>query len=428
MLTRRHLLSLLPAGLVAPSGLVLPRPLARLDGATDRKFLFIYCYGGWDPLMVFAPKFDTPNIDMQEGCVAAEANGIAFADHEDRPSVRQFFEDYGDRACVINGMEVRSITHERCQRMLFTGGGDAVADDWAVISASNTRNTYPTPHLVFSGPAFAAEYAANVVRAGEVGQLTELIGADALSRSTLPVSAPSASAEALEDAFVQERLAAFSGSAPRGSPRTFGARYTAAVDNLASLRAVGDAVDLDPAASGCRRDIAKDGACMLNAFEVGLARTAITRDSGWCSVSWDTHSDNDTIQGRSFEELFGYLNEIMVDLDGRVGQSGNPLRDEVTIVVFSEMGRHPQLTGGGRAHWTFTSAMLIGSGIRGGQVIGRINDNYEGEAVDVATGQVSESGEGLLPGHIGATLLELAGVDYTKYVTQGQPITAAMDT
>lgn len=428
MLTRRKLLSLAPLGLAIPGGLMLPRRLRALDSGVDRKFLFIYAYGGWDPLQVFVPKFDASNIDMQDGAALAEANGISYVDHEDRPSVKTFFETYGDRACVINGIEVRSITHERCQRLMFTGNGDSSADDWGVVLASNTLGYYAVPHLVFSGPAFSAQYAANVVRAGEVGQLTELISGEALGKSTRDVVEASAWGDTYEDAYLMERIRAFSGKAPRGAAANLGAYYEAAMENLAELASVGDQVDLDPDQSGCRRDIARDAACAFNAFEIGLSRCAITKDSGWCSMSWDTHSENNLYQSRSFEELFGYLNTLMEDLDGRTGLSGSPLRDEVTIVVFSEMGRHPQVTGGGRAHWTFTSAMLIGSGVKGGQVIGELNDNYEGEPVDVESGAVKETGDNLLPGHVGATLYELAGLDYAELTNQGRPIKAALDT
>ena len=124
---------------------------------------------------------------------------------------------------------------------------------------------------------------------------------------------------------------------------------------------------------------------------------------------------------------FGSNDGAVGVLDGRTGASGNPLKDEVTIVVMSEMGRHPQIAGDGRGHWTFTSALLIGSGIKGGQVIGEYDDNYEGKGVDVQSGAVSDSGDKLVPSHLGATLLDLAGLDYTQYTSSGRPIKAAMD-
>ena len=40
-----------------------------------------------------------------------------------------FFEQYGDRTAVVNGMEVRSVTHERCRELVFTGYGDGATDD-----------------------------------------------------------------------------------------------------------------------------------------------------------------------------------------------------------------------------------------------------------------------------------------------------------
>ena len=175
------------------------------------------------------------------------------------------------------------------------------------------------------------------------------------------------------------------------------------MENLASLQAAGGQVNLDPDQSGCRRDISSDASCAFNAFEIGLARCAITKDMGWCSMSWDTHTGNDLYQTRNFEELFTYLGTIMEDLDGRTGSSGAPLKDEVTIVVMSEMGRHPQGSSEGRAHWTFTSAMIIGSGIKGGQVVGELDDNYQGLPVDLSSGATDDGGESLVPGHLGAT-------------------------
>jgi uncharacterized protein (DUF1501 family) len=102
----------------------------------------------------------------------------------------------------------------------------------------------------------------------------------------------------------------------------------------------------------------------------------------------------------------------MDDLASRSSASGGRLIDEVTVVVVSEMGRHPALNNtGGKDHWTFTSAMILGAGVRGGRVIGEMDENFQGKHVDLASGEVSDGGTGLLPGHLGATLLQMAGID-----------------
>jgi uncharacterized protein (DUF1501 family) len=53
------------------------------------------------------------------------------------------------------------------------------------------------------------------------------------------------------------------------------------------------------------------------------------------------------------------------DLRHYPGHAGGLLSDEVVVVLISEMGRFPQRnTGGGNDHWTYTSAMLVGPGVR----------------------------------------------------------------
>ncbi len=67
MLSRRDLMLLGGAGVLAPGRLV-GRPL---DG--ERKFLFIYCKGGWDTLKVFTPLTYSDVVDVDSGSVEAEA-------------------------------------------------------------------------------------------------------------------------------------------------------------------------------------------------------------------------------------------------------------------------------------------------------------------------------------------------------------------
>ena len=60
-----------------------------------------------------------------------------------------------------------------------------------------------------------------------------------------------------------------------------------------------------------------------------------------------------------------------------------PLEKDVSVIVWGEFGRTPQINGdGGRDHWPNVScAMLFGGGMRTGQVIGS-TDRLAGEAKD----------------------------------------------
>jgi uncharacterized protein (DUF1501 family) len=86
--------------------------------------------------------------------------------------------------------------------------------------------------------------------------------------------------------------------------------------------------------------------------------------------------------------------------------------ESTTVVVFSEMGRHPNLNSrGGREHWTYTPAMLIGAGVAGGRSVGGYTDTLQGEPVDPKSGEIYAGGEALEPNHLGATLMAIADQD-----------------
>ena len=134
--------------------------------------LVVFARGGWDLLKFAAPVFDNPDVVFSPGDLPGSANGIDFVDSAERPAVRAFLEAHGDRCCLLNGIEVRSVTHERCRRLLMTGRGEAGADDWAAIVAGSTRTaTTALPYLVVSGAGYGGTYASQIVRVGDDGQL-----------------------------------------------------------------------------------------------------------------------------------------------------------------------------------------------------------------------------------------------------------------
>lgn len=398
------------------AGLILPRPMLAA-AASQRRFLFIFVRGGWDTTYAFTPMFGVSGVSMEADAVLAEAGGIPFVDAESRPSVRSFFENYGHRTCVLNGLEVRSVTHERCRRILFTGNGDG-GDGWPTTLAASASPAPLLPHLVLAGPAYTRQFAGQVVRVGDNGQLPALLDGTALDTSNYPVSVPSTELEALEDAFVRQRAAA---TGLVGQKATMYSAYGRALEDLAGLSDYTDSLELSPGVGGCSRNIDADAATIFDAFSMGLARCGLTQHEGWCSQGWDTHQGN-AMQSLHFEELFGFLLTTMADLDTR-----GPLAEDVTVVVLSEMGRHPVLnTYQGKDHWTYTSAMIIGSGVAGGQVIGGLDGYGQGERVDLTAGEITDTGHALQAMDLGATLLALGDVDPGAVVPEASVIAAAM--
>lgn len=422
MLSRRHLLG--GAMALSASGLWLPRSaLAQAEGS-KRRFLFIVANGGWDTTYVFTPEFHNSNVDMESTATTATAHGLSFVDSESRPAVRNFFEIWGDQACIINGVEVRSVTHERCERILLTGTTGSNADDWPTLLAAHSPENLTLPHLVVYGSAFTHEYGSKVVRLGNNGQLASLLSGEALLQTGHSLEFFPPGAETLIDAHVRAQVeAATLGS--EGRAARFASGYAESLDTLDQVIALAGELQLNPAETGCSRDPAEDAAAVFECFERGLSRCGMVQYDGWCSERWDTHANNSK-QSTHFELLFGYLDRIMADLQTRSSPTGGALADEVVVVVLSEMGRHPRLnTGGGKDHWTFTSAMLLGAPVAGGRVIGAMDDDFQGRTIDLASGELSDSGVGLLPGHLGATLLAMADLDPAEFVME-DPILAAI--
>jgi uncharacterized protein (DUF1501 family) len=419
VLTRRRLLALSGGALMMPGRVAWA-------ASSERRFLFVYCRGGWDTTGVFLTKQGDAGFDTEADASAVTAGGIQFTDHPERPSVRSFFDVYGDRVCILNGIEVRSITHERCRQLVFSGSSDSTIDDWGAILAGHATTSPLLPHVVLSGPSFSTRYTDRVVRVGSQGQLTELLDGTLFWASDIPVSVPPQDLQDPVDAYVRELAASAEAAAQDAGALGFHGGYRRALDDLAGLQAFGG-FHLTEQNQGCMRDLASDCAAAFDLFSQGLARCAVVEFNGWCDQSWDTHQANE-MQSLHFETLFEGLNLTLADLDSREGVSGTALGDEVVICVMSEMGRSPRFNAwGGKDHWTFTSAMLLGAGVRGGQVIGDLDSGGIGQSVDLATGEITTSGTSLLPGHLGATLLHLGDVDPGEWVHQGEePIGAAL--
>lgn len=410
-------------GLLGAAATLAPRVALAGVPESRRCFLFLHCRGGWDPLVSLLPAMDAGDTDA--GAVAAEASGIGFVDHPDRPSVRAFFEDHGDRTCLVHGLEVRSIAHERCHRLVLTGRGDAGADDWPSVLAANAEQRLLLPHLLLAGGAFNRLHGDVVVRVGDDGQLPALLSGVALGQSDeIARIRPSSATDALTQAYMRERLGRLSETLPSVDRKAVADDYLAALDGVVGLQEASDGLELAPPDLGCERDIVADAATAFDCFERGLSRCAMLAYDGWCAEGWDTHKDN-TAQSRNFEDLFAYLAGVVADLDARPGLAGGTLADDVTIVVFSEMGRSPRLNPwGGKDHWTFTSAMLFGAGVRGGQSVGSVDTEARGLPVDLSTGTTG-SGTALVTGHLGSTVLSLGGLDGLA-LTGESPILAAM--
>ena len=390
-MNRRTFLTLTPS-------LIIPQNSFAQPNTSTRKFLFIFCPGGWDQCTLFAPLFDSNFVDMEMQSNRGFTQGITYVDSESRPSVRSYLENYGDRTCFINGFEARSVAHDVCLRLVTTGSPQSNSDDWASIISAHHSESLLMPSVHLSGPSFTNQYSHVRTQLGRANQLRTLL------------STPSV-LDNVEDEWLEKITNQHDSS-------DFIEKSMSLEQDLKELQSLSFDFSSGESFSQALK-MSKE------IFSQQLSRTIMLSYNGVRDLGWDTHAAND-MQSWHFEELFAHLSSFLMDVDAQQQIDGTPLSDDLCIVLLSEMGRFPKLNfRNGRDHWTYTSAILIGSGVQGGQSIGGYDDFSLGLPVDLNSGEVDQEGTPLDCNNIGATLLTLADIDPAEF-TSANPIYAAI--
>jgi uncharacterized protein (DUF1501 family) len=412
--------SFLQSTAVGAAGLALPySPLARASvSASDLKFIFVFAQGGWDPTRVFATEFSNSNVDMEPDGELMTVGGLTFVDHPDRPSVTAYLQANGARTLFMNGVMIRSISHQICTMISMTGTTSGLTPDWpAILASAVTGRTIP--HLVLSGPSFPGDLVTDVARTGSNGQLEALLSGAALDWSDTPVKGLPLPTQNIVDDYIQERANSFATTAAT-SP---GAKLLAS-DMKSAVAAARDLKNLRYVMDFTGGTTLEDKTQVaVDALSIGLSRCVTLSDE----MSWDSHADNDATQSSLFEALFYGLSQLQNKLEATPGTVAPTLADETVVVVLSEMGRTPLLNGFlGKDHWPYTAMMITGPNVIGGRVIGGYDSDYYGLEVDPASGEAADGTQVLSAEAVGATLLAMADIDPAEHIAGVDPIVGAL--
>jgi uncharacterized protein (DUF1501 family) len=138
-----------------------------------------------------------------------------------------------------------------------------------------------------------------------------------------------------------------------------------------------------------------------------LARRLVETGVAFVEVSilgWDTHDENNDTIRRLSAQVDPAMSALVDDLKER------GLLDSTLVLWMGEFGRTPYFKGKGRDHYARAwSTVLMGGGIKSGQVVGR----SDAKAAAVEDRPVSV-------GDFMATVFALLGIDYRKeYDTPG---------
>ena len=434
-------------GLLAGLGGFPRRLRAATPTVTDRYFVFAYFQGGWDMLLGLDPRspddfptgrgadtgiepaYDTvDNLDPANWLVDTDVPGMTFG-----PFIGDLAQ-HASRLAVVRGMTMGSVAHEVARRHAFTGvqpaGTSVRASSVATLLAALLGESEPIPNLVCGMPSFNLGHPswASGLGTESVDDLYE-----ALSPGATTVG--EGQRAALEAFFANQE-------SRTSSPR--------ALDIYANRRTARSIVDLDIAATFDLSAASAEMRALREVFGVDsgttgeggpralMAAQALTHGVSRC-VSFEATGDLDTHAGAQWQSDHGPNLRAGFDSVAALatqlaatpffGDAGDNWLDHTTIVCLSEFAREAALnSNGGRDHNLVNAMVLLGGGIRGGQIIGRTTDlGMQAQPVDLSTGTVAASGEVLTNEHIARSLLHSIGVEDDVADYRADPVLSLLE-
>lgn len=378
------------------------------------RLIVVVASGGWDPSFVLDPKpgidsvdgpepdLDPTNPDDIESVVSL--GGLTYGENRlKRPSVSAFIENWGSQMAVVRGVSTGSLSHGRSlARMLNGVGEDQAPDLCARVGAEDAYRSLG--YVDLSGLGRFGPYGASSARWGPRGQGKALVNpavhfkAPAHTALDYPLLRPDPNRRALTESWLARRIDRYGDKHPQASVAA--AVQIEALDRAAALREQGAALTAS-IPWGDRFSVTSDMDLAVALMREDACRAVLLHTR----QAWDTHTHHER-QHNSWNTTFRALGGLMTGLS-EAGQLGN-----TTVLVLSEMGRTPRRNiHGGTDHWPFTSAMVLGAGVRGGHIGGGTDDLLQSLPTDPSTGQTGGIGDPLTPDQLVAGVLELVGVD-----------------
>jgi hypothetical protein len=363
-----------------------------------RHLIVVLASGGWDTTMSLDPKVGVSAIDSAVG-ERLTVGGLPILAHASRPSVTRYFEDYGQRTAIINGLQIRSLVHTDGIKRIMTGDPTGQEPDIAAVVADNYGREAPIPYLALGANSLPGNLVGLSGRTGVIQQVTGLVRPEAELPQVQPTSALPLSREPLVTRFLRRRADVLGAKGARGRVSQQIGEYKSGLDRMESFkrfaRETGAFTDREFVAElGTQAEIA------VGALRDGLSHTVFLELGGW-----DSHAGGDAQQSERHEAMFSGLHT----LNRRLDEEG--LTEDTAILVVSEMGRTPRKNAqGGKDHWPVSSAMVIGGGVRSG-VYGASDDTLNARSIDLTSGVASNSGQQLQTGNLLTGVLEWTGVD-----------------
>jgi hypothetical protein len=399
----------------APLGGWLQRLAAGVGGGPRPKScILLWMAGGPSHIDTFDPKPEAPaDVRGEFRAIETSVPGIRISEHFPR------FAKLMRHAAILRGMSTLESDHALATYHLHTGyrnrgGAVSFPSLGALVAKELGKQDVALPNFVTIGRG-----PQEALSAGFLGPASQ----------PLAVNDPARGLDFIESAgeprqFERqvELLRGFDADFHGRYPSAAGAAHRSAIDGAVRLMNSGQKLAFDlsrepeavraaygppapsaarPAGGRMKGGTGSPGAfgqgCLMarRLVEAGVPFVEVVMGDG---VGWDTHRDNFPRTRALSLECDAAMAALVTDLESR------GLLDSTLVVWMGEFGRTPQCGGGGRNHWSRAwSSVLIGGGIRGGQVVGRTDR----DGATVVDRPIS------VPDFLG-TVCTILGIDYRR--------------
>jgi hypothetical protein len=357
----------------------------------------------------FDPKPDAPDdIRGELKAIPTSVSGIQVSERFPR------FAQQMQHAAILRGMSTDEGEHGRARYYVHTGykpgfGGLRYPLLGSLVSAELGRPDAPLPNFVVTG-ALAGKNNF-LTDAGYRGPRHEPLVLNNPSQGLENLNAPVSADDFDDRASVLDKLEqGFARTSAAGAAASHATTFRRTLELMRSDKTKAFDLSLESAASRKPYGESKFGQCCL------LARRLVEAGVPFVEAylgDWDTHTKPiaDAALGLMTQVDEG-LSALVADLKER------GLLDSTLIIWMGEFGRTPRIgigkNVGGRDHWAKAwSSVMVGGGIRGGQLIGK-TDAIGGEVID----------HPISIKDFMATVCEVLGIDHTKRAESpgGRPV------
>jgi hypothetical protein len=387
-------------------GLAVPfRPAAsRAAGNNDEPYAGPYyvvfnASGGWDTTYLMDPKgVNGINRLYKEGDILTKG-AHKFAPNKKHAQGgmcnEDFYAEFGNELLALNGLDYSVNNHSPGARYMATGKLDSLAyPTFAALVAACRGSNCPLAFLTFGNYSATGNLVA-MSRVPYLPSLQKIANADAVEGNERAPYHDRFALDRIEQALREAHEATAAQPRLPRAERGENMLYAAQVSSKALQRVTQYIPKNIP-----KERLSQQAEIALASFKAGVCVSA-NLDIG----QFDSHANNDPDQMRLIPEFLAGIAYLV----RRAGEL--KIRDQLVVVVQSEMGRTPNYNAGnGKDHWSIGSALFLGRGIKGNRVIGGTDDKQFAVPLEPQALKPSKAGIRVRPEHVHEALRALAGI------------------